>query len=258
MTESSRTGGAARVSAAHVMAPAVVFAIPVLKLAWTLGGGDAARDALLAMGPANWVDVVIGMFFAEPVMAVVLAAVLAHVGYAYRAAHGGAARHQGRALVETAARAAIVPGALGVVVGAFNGLWWGVAAGVLGYLLRLGVVAEYRTGARSVTTGRRTGRPAASLAPRVVDALRGAALLLSLVVLPALAVVAALDGRSWTSVLRCDVDTGTGPQRARLVELDRQAPGVVGWDVPAHQVVSGTNCATDPDDVLRAPWWRAD
>ncbi|MFE4394197.1 MULTISPECIES: hypothetical protein [Streptomycetaceae] len=256
MTEGTRGGGAAQVSAAHVMAPAVVFAIPVLKLAWTLGGGDAARDALLAMGPANWVDVVIGMFFAEPVLAVVLAAVLSYIGYAYRAAHGGAARRQGRALAETAARAAILPGALGVVVGAFNGLWWGVAAGVLGYLLRLGVVAEYRTGARSADTGRRTGRTAVAFGPRAVEAVRVAALLLSLVVLPALSVVAALDGRSWTSVLMCDVDTGAGPQRARLVELDRQAPGVVGWDVPAHEVVSGTNCATDPDDVLRAPWWR--
>ncbi|MFD4655720.1 hypothetical protein ACFWP2_08770 [Kitasatospora sp. NPDC058444] len=256
MSEIPRGGGAAKVSAAHVMAPAVVFAVPVLKLAWTLGGGDAARDALLAMGPANWVDVVIGMFFAEPVLAVVLATVLSSIGYAYRAAHGGAARHQGRALVETVARAAIVPGALGVVVGAFNGLWWGVAAGTLGYLLRLGVVAEYRTGARSAVTGRRTGRPATALGPRAVEAVRVGALLLSLVVLPAFSVVAALDGRSWTSVLMCDVDTGSGPQRARLVELDRQAAGVVGWDVPAREVVSGTNCAADPDDVLRAPWWR--
>ncbi|MGW7442070.1 hypothetical protein [Kitasatospora sp. NPDC054795] len=99
-------------------------------------------------------------------------------------------------------------------------------------------------------------RPATALGPRAVEAVRVAALPLSLVVLPAFSVVAALDGRSWTSVLMCDVDTGTGRQRARLVELDRQAAGVVGWDVPAHEVVSGTNCAVDPDDVLRAPWWR--
>ncbi|MET8545984.1 hypothetical protein ABZW03_35940 [Kitasatospora sp. NPDC004799] len=192
-------------------------------------------------------------------LAVVLAAVLSYLSYAFRAAHGGAARHQGRALVETAAKAAILPGALGVVVGAFNGLWCGVAAGVLGYLLRLGVVAEYRTGARSAVTGHRTGRPAVAFGPRVVDTVGIVALSLSLVVLPVLpvlSVVAALDGRSWTSVLMCDVDTGAGPQRARLVELDRQAAGVVGWDVPAHEVVSGTNCSVDPDDVLRDPWWR--
>ncbi len=81
------------------------------------------------------------------------AAVASHVSYAARAAHGGAARHRGRALAETAARAAIVPGALGVAVGAFNGVWWGLAAGALGYLLRLGVIAEYRAGGRSAATG---------------------------------------------------------------------------------------------------------
>ncbi|MBD0689088.1 hypothetical protein BG452_05715 [Streptomyces sp. CBMA123] len=239
------------------MAPAVVFAIPVLKLAWTLGGGDAARDALSAMGPTNWVDVVIGMFLAEPVLATVLAAVTAQVTYAISAARGGAARHRGRALAETAARAAILPGALGVVVGAFNGVWWGAVAGVLGYVLRLGVVAEYRTGGRSADTGHRTGRPAVTFGTRAAEAVRIASLLLALVVLPLLSVTAALDGRAWTSVLRCDVNTGSGPERARLVELDRQAPGVVGWDVPAREVVSGTNCATDPDDVIRAPWWRS-
>ncbi|GAA1937728.1 hypothetical protein [Kitasatospora viridis] len=252
-----RASSTAQPSALHLVTPAVVFTIPVLKLAWTLGGGDAARDALLAMGPANWVDVVIGMFFAEPVLAAVLAAVTCHFGYAYRAAHGSAARHQGRALAETAARAAILPVALGVVVGAFNGVWWGVAAGLLGYAMRLGVIAEYRTGARSAETGHRTGRRPVNPWHRVTEVVRVAALVLGLVVLPVLAVTAALDGRSWTSVLRCDVNTGAGPQRARLVELDRSAPGVVGWDVPAHEVVSADNCAADPDDVIRAPWWRS-
>ncbi|SOB80023.1 hypothetical protein [Streptomyces sp. 1331.2] len=209
------------------------------------------------MGPVNWVDVVIGMFFAEPVLAVVLAAVASHVTYAVRAAQGGAARHRGRALAETVARAAILPGALGVVVGAFNGLWGGVTAGALGYLLRLGVIAEYRTGGRSAATGHRAGRPAVTFWPRAAESARIAALVLTPAVLPVFSVVAALDGRSWTSVLMCDVNTGSGPQRARLVELAREAPGVVGWDVPAHEMVSGTNCAVDPDDVLRAPWWRS-
>ncbi|MGA5821648.1 hypothetical protein ACPC54_27730 [Kitasatospora sp. NPDC094028] len=253
----SRATGGARAGAEHVMAPAVLFAIPVLKLAWTLGGGDAARDALSAMGPANWVDVVIGMFLAEPVLAAVLAAVACHLTYAYRAAHGGAARHRERGRIATAAAASIVPLAAGVVVGAFNGLWWGVASGALGYLLRLGVIAEYRTGARSADTGHRTGRPATSFRPRAAEALRVAALLLALAVLPALAVSAALNGRSWTSVLSCDVDTGAGPRRARVVELDRSAPGVVGWDLSAREVVSGTNCAVEADDVIRPPWWRS-
>ncbi|MFE9426501.1 hypothetical protein ACFYNO_26465 [Kitasatospora sp. NPDC006697] len=255
MTASAGTAG--KSSAAHVMTSAVLFAVPVLKLAWTLGGGDAARDALLAMGPANWADVVIGMFFAEPVLALVLAVVASHFSYAYRAAHGGAARHWDRAMTETAARAAILPAALGVVVGAFNGLWWGVGSALAGYLLRLGVIAEYRTGGRDVRTGHRTRRPPAGPVPRAAELLRLVALALALVVLPALALVAAVDGRSWTSVLHCDVNTGTGPSRARVVELDRQAPGVVGWDIPAREVVGGTDCAVDPDDVIRAPWWRS-
>ncbi|MFI6157112.1 hypothetical protein ACIBCA_31025 [Kitasatospora sp. NPDC051170] len=243
-------------NAAHLMTSAVVFTIPVLKLAWTLGGGDAARDALLAMGPANWLDVVIGMFFAEPVLAAVLAAVACHFTYAYQAAHGGAARHRDRSRAATAATAAILPVAVAVVVGAFNGLGWGVATGLLGYAMRLGVVMEYRTGGRSTETGHRTGRPATTLWPRVAEAIRLVAMALALAVLPVLAVSAALNGRAWTSVLRCDVDTGSGPQRARVVELDRSAPGVVAWDIPAHEVVSGTNCAVDPDDVIRPPWWR--
>ncbi|MFJ9694449.1 hypothetical protein [Kitasatospora sp. NPDC101183] len=243
-------------NAAHLMTSAVVFTIPVLKLAWTLGGGDAARDALLAMGPANWLDVVIGMFFAEPVLAFVLAAVACHFTYAYQAAHGGAARHRDRAPAATAAAAAILPAAAGIVVGAFNGLGWGLATGVLGYAMRLGVVTEYRTGGRSAETGHRTGRPATTLPTRAAAAIRIVAVVLATTVLPVLAVSAALNGRSWTSVLHCDVNTGSGPQRARVVELDRSAPGVVGWDVPAHEVVSGTNCAVDPDDVIRPPWWR--
>lgn len=128
-----------------------------------------------------------------------------------------------------------------------------MAAGALGCLLRLGVVAEYRTGARSAVTGRRTGRPATSFGPRAVEAVRVAAPLHSPVAFPAFSVVTALDARSWTSVSTFDVDTGSGPQRARLVEPDRQAAGVVGWDVLAHEVVDGTNCAAAPDDVLRAP-----
>ncbi|RKT12031.1 hypothetical protein BX285_5996 [Streptomyces sp. 1114.5] len=256
MTEGGQAGGS-RVSATHVMASAVVFAIPVLKLAWTLGGGDAARDALLAIGPVNWLDVVIGMFCAEPVLAVVLAAVASHVTYAVRAAQGGAARHRGRALAETVARAAILPGALGVVVGALQRAVVGRDRGCpglpaatrgdrrvpYGRSLRRHR-SPHRPAGRDLLAAGRRGRP-----DRGPGAHAGRA--------PGVSVVAALDGRSWTSVLMCDVNTGSGPQRARLVELAREAPGVVGWDVPAHEMVSGTNCAVDPDDVLRDPWWRS-
>ncbi|MFY1679117.1 hypothetical protein [Streptomyces sp. WMMC905] len=49
-----RASGDYRERAGHVMLLAVVLAVPALKLAWTLVGGDAARDALIAMRPGNW------------------------------------------------------------------------------------------------------------------------------------------------------------------------------------------------------------
>ncbi|MBT2450397.1 hypothetical protein J7F03_25635 [Streptomyces sp. ISL-43] len=92
---------------------------------------------------------------------------------------------------------------------------------------------------------------------RAADAVWIAGLVLGLVVLPVLAVTAALDGRSWSSVVRCDVNAGTGPQRARMIELERQASGVVGWDIGKGEVANGTHCAADDNDVIRAPWWRS-
>ncbi|MCA1224346.1 hypothetical protein [Streptomyces sp. 8L] len=245
-----------RSSAAHVMAVSVLFAVPMLKLGWTLGGGSAAREALDAMGPANWLDVVTGMFLFEPLLATVLAVVASRAVYAYLAAKGGADAHQNVPMPAVAAAAAIVPAALAVVVGIFNGLGWGVVCGVLAYLVRLGVLVDYRTGRRHTATGKRTGRTAESVVERAADAVWIAGLALGLLVLPVLAITAALDGRSWSSVVRCDVNTGTGPERARMIELERQASGVVGWDINKSEVANGTNCAAD-DDVIRAPWWRS-
>ncbi|MFJ6662160.1 hypothetical protein ACIQNG_38320 [Streptomyces sp. NPDC091377] len=245
-----------RSRSAHTVLMAVLLAVPVLKLAWTLGGGDAARDTLVAMGPGNWVDVPIGLFLTEPLLATVLVVVVSRTTYAYFAARGGAARHQDTRTSATAATATVVPAALGVVVGAFNGLAWGLAAGLLSYVLRVGVMVEYGTGRRSHSTGRRTGRPATTLAERTADGLRAVGLVLALAVLPFLAVTAALDGRSWTGVLTCDTDSGTGPHRTRLIELGRVGNGVVGWDLMADQVVNAVDCATYDNDVIRPPWWR--
>jgi hypothetical protein len=246
----------ARDSAVHVMVFSVLLAVPALKLAWTLGSGAAARQVLDVTSPGNWLDIVSGMFLYEPLLATVLAVVASRFTYAYFARRGGAAAWQDTSRATKAAQAAIVPAALAVAVGSFYGPWWGVACGVLGYLMRLGVILEYATGRRQAATGKRTGTRAETPAQRAADAVRITALALGLVVLPVVSVVAALDGRSWSNVVRCDVNTGTTPHRARLIELERQAEGVVGWDIDQAEVANGTNCATDDDSVIRAPLWR--
>ncbi|MEU3251756.1 hypothetical protein [Streptomyces sp. NPDC006997] len=251
-----KASGDYRERAGHVMLLAVVLAIPALKLAWTLGGGDAARDALIAMGPGNWADIPIGMFLNEALLATVLAVVISRATYAHFAARGGALRHRDTPMTVTAATAAVVPAALGVVVGAFNGLGWGLATGLASYVLRVGVMVDYKTGRREHTTGRRTGNRAETAPQRAADALWIAGLLLGGIVLPAVAIIAALDGRSWTSVETCDVNTGSGTHRARLVELARQGNGIVGWDLAGSEVVHGVNCAADDNETIRPPWWR--
>ncbi|MEU6676563.1 hypothetical protein [Streptomyces sp. NPDC046925] len=243
-------------SSGHVMLLAVVLTVPVLKLAWTLGGGNAARDALIAMGPGNWPDVLIGMFLNEPLLATVLAVVVSRATYAYFAAKGGALRHQGVPLPVTAAAAAVVPVGLAVVIGAFNGLAWGLFTGVIAYLLRVAVVIDYTTGRRVHATGRRSGRRAETPLQRAADVIWIAGLLLAGVVLPVIALLAALDGRAWTSVENCNVNTGQGIHRARLIELERQGDGIVGWDVAASEVVNGINCAGDENETIRPAWWR--
>ncbi|MFE0101342.1 hypothetical protein [Streptomyces sp. NPDC059009] len=244
-----------RESSGHLVLVAVVLTVPVLKLAWTLGGGNAARDALTAMGPGNWADVVIGMFLNEPLLATVLTVVVSRATYGYFAAKGGALRHRDTPLPVTAATAAIVPAALGVVVGAFNGWGWGLLAGALGYLLRVAVMIDYTTGRRVHATGRRSGRRAETPLQHTADVLWIAGLLLGTVILPVVAFLAALDGRAWTSVETCDVNTGQGAHRARLVELERQGNGVVGWDIADSEVVNGVNCAADDNETIRPRWW---
>ncbi|MFC5915311.1 hypothetical protein [Streptomyces pulveraceus] len=77
----------------HIVLLAVVFAVPVLKLAWTLGGGGEASEALVAMEPSNWPDVLIGMLLNNALLASVLAVVVSRTSYAYFAAKGGARAH---------------------------------------------------------------------------------------------------------------------------------------------------------------------
>ncbi|MET8744756.1 hypothetical protein [Streptomyces sp. NPDC004728] len=75
--------------------------------------------------------------------------------------------------------------------------------------------------------------------------------------LPVIAPAGAVDVRAWTSVVECDVNTGQGDERARLVELGRKGNGVVGWGIKGDEVVNGLNCQVSEDDVARAPLWRA-
>ncbi|MFC5746929.1 hypothetical protein [Actinomadura rugatobispora] len=245
-----------RGGATHVMVLSVLLAVPALKLAWTLGSDHAAREVLDATGPANWLDIVTGMCLDQPLLVTALAVVVSRTTYVYFAGRGGAAAHQDVPPAKSAAYAAIVPVGLAVAVGGVFGLWWGVACGVLGYLMRVGVVVEFATGRREAATGKRAGTRAETSAQRTADAVRIIGIVLSLAVLPALAFMAALDGRSWSSVVWCDVNLGAGPQRDRMITLQRRPSGVVGWDVNHAEVANGTNCAADPDDVIRAPWWR--
>ncbi|WP_025351322.1 hypothetical protein [Nocardia nova] len=245
-----------RVESARRVLLVVLLTVPVLKLSWTFGGGGAARDALGAMGPSHWLDIVIGVFLAEPLLATVLAIVVSWASYGYSAARGGAGRGESQPPTVTALIAAIVPIGLGVIVGAFNGLGWGLVAGAVGYALRLGVILEYRTGRRVVATGKRAGSRPATIAGRGADVLRALALALSLVLLPLLGIIAALDGRAWSTVQHCEVNTGTGAHRVRVAELARSGDGIVAWNIEGREVVNAINCAMDPDDRIREPWWR--
>ncbi|MFF8713170.1 hypothetical protein ACF07T_17325 [Streptomyces sp. NPDC015184] len=241
----------------HLVLLAVVFAVPVLKLAWTLGSGGAASEALVAMEPANWPNVLIGMLLNNALLTTVLSVVVSRITYAYFAARSSARVRSDASLLRPLLSAAVVPVTFTLVVGAFHGLWWGVATGLASYALRLGVIAEYRTGRRERGSGRRVGTAPSGWRERTADATWAFAMLLAVGVLPVLALAGALDGRSWTSVVECDIDTGHGNERARLVELGRQGNGVVGWDIEADEVVNGLDCGASESDVVRAPWWRS-
>ncbi|MEE1744781.1 MULTISPECIES: hypothetical protein [unclassified Streptomyces] len=241
----------------HIVLLAVVFAVPVLKLAWTLGGGGEASEALVAMEPSNWPDVLIGMLLNNALLASVLAVVVSRTSYAYFAAKGGARVHADTPITHLLVQAVIVPLTFALVVGAFHGLWWGVAVALVSYALRLGVIVEYRTGRRERGSGRRTGTSPSGWLEHAADTAGVAALLLAGAVLPVIALIGAVDGRSWTSVVECDVNTGRGEERARLVELGRQGNGVVGWDIEGDEVVNGLNCGVSEDDAVRVPLWRS-
>ena len=60
----------------HNVVLAVVLVFPILKVAWTVGGGDNAWDDLVALEPKNWLDVLMGMVRNSAVLAFVVAVVV--------------------------------------------------------------------------------------------------------------------------------------------------------------------------------------
>jgi hypothetical protein len=247
---------------------AVALAVPVTKVAYTVGGGAAARDVFVGMEPANWPDVLIGMVLTDPLLASVLAVVVSRVVFALFAARG-AVPVEGGALraLRRVALTVVNPVAMGVVVACFFGPWWGLGTGLGAYALRKGVVVEYRTGRRR-PHGRRGGRltpagPHRDSGYRPSRGLRRAAALeqwaalgLTTLALPVLSFVAALDGQAWTSIVRCQVTVGTRTESNRLIELGRKGNGVVGWNLDTGEISNGAVCSAEESLYVREPWWR--
>ncbi|THA75638.1 hypothetical protein E6R60_16330 [Streptomyces sp. A0642] len=252
----------------HTVLLALAFAVPVTKIAYTVGGGSAARDVFVGMEPANWPDVLIGMVLTDPLLATVLAVVVSRVVFALFAARGAVPVGGGglRAL-QRAALTVVNPAAVGVVIACFFGPVWGLGAALASYALRKGVVVEYRTGRRrphghrapsaSTTGSRRDGayRPPPWLC-RAAAVEQWVALGLTVVALPALAFVSALNGQAWTSIVRCQVTEGARNENSRLIELSRKGNGVVGWNLDAEEISNGLGCVGEKNLYVREPWWR--
>ncbi|MFI8906092.1 hypothetical protein ACIGV8_11190 [Streptomyces albidoflavus] len=251
ITEADRKGGPG-----HTVLLAVALAIPAMKVAYTLGGGGATTDALMGMGPGNWWDVLLGMVLTTPLLGCVLGVVASRVVFALFAARGAVPRgNDTAARLRRAGLTVLNPVATGIVVACFIGPWWGLGTAVAAYLLRQGVVVEYRTGRR----GRRHHDPhfdPPRWLRRLATGEQVVALTLSVVVLPLLGVVSALDGQAWTSVVRCQVADGERVYSAPLIELQRQGNGVVGWNLDRAEVSNGVGCAALESRTVRDPWWR--
>ncbi len=258
----------------HTVLMALALAVPVVKVAYTVGGGDAVREVLVGMEPANWPDVWIGMLLTDPLLASVLGVVLSRVVFALFAARGAVPVGGGPAgAARRVALTVVNPAAVGAIVACLFGPWWGLGTGVVAYLLRKGVVVEYHAGRRhrharaggdgaAAPPGDANGpggaagyRPSRGLR-RAAAVEQGVALALTVLVLPVLAFVSALDGRSWTPLVRCQVTNGTVTASSRLIELSRKGSGVVGWNLDSAQISNGLGCTRVESLYVREPWWR--
>ncbi|MFJ5830930.1 hypothetical protein [Streptomyces sp. NPDC093089] len=258
--EADRKGGPG-----HTVLMALALALPITKVAYTVGGGDAVGDVLFGMEPGNWPDVVLGMVITDPLLGSVLGVVVSRVVFALFAARG--AIPLGDGLAGAARRAALTvvnPVAVGVVDACFFGPWWGLATGLAAYALRKGVVVEYRTGRRRPhhrhgnpggEDGSDAYRPPAWLR-RAASVEQWAAACLVVVALPLLALASALNGQSWTTVVTCRVTAGGETTSDRLIELGREGDGVVGWNLDTEEISNGLGCTSDESRFVREPWWR--
>lgn len=239
----------------HTVVLAVVLVFPILKVAWTVGGGDAAWDVLVALEPKNWLDVLMGMVRNSAVLAFILALVTSRMTFLAMAARGALPHGAGpRTLLLATAISLVSPLAFGLLMTVFFDWRWGVTTAVLAWLLRQGVVLEYRTGHR----GHR--ERSENLAPwqhRLISAERVAATLLAVVALPLAAFAVALDGRSWSSLQKCEVQVGANQQSDTLIELTRMGNGIVGWNLDRDEVANAQGCEKVDDLVVREPWWRS-
>lgn len=241
----------------HTVLLALAFAVPALKIAYTAGGHDHVRDVIVGMEPANWPDVLLGMVLTEPLLGCVGAVVVSRVVFALFAARGAVPRSQG--FVHTLQRLALTvvnPLAVAVITACCYGMWWGLGTGLVAFLLRAGVVIEYRTGRRGHQHRDTNYRPPGWLrhAARYEQWVAAA---LAVVVLPLLAIGAAVDGRAWSSVLHCLVQDGTDTDGQRLIELGRKGNGVVGWSLDREEIVNGGGCTDTGSLRVRPALWSS-
>ncbi|WP_425826970.1 hypothetical protein [Streptomyces fractus] len=239
----------------HTILLALALAIPAVKVAYTVGGGDHARDVFVGMELSNWPDVLVGMLLTEPALGSVFGVVVSRVIFALFAARGSVPEGSGpAAAARRVTLTAVNPLAVGVIGACFYGPWWGLATGLVAYALRQGVLVEYRAGRR----GRRHRQEGYSPAPwlaRFAAAEQGVSLLLTVAALPLLAFASAVDGKAWTSVLDCQVQEGARATDQHVVELGRKGNGVVGWSLDTEEVVNGAGCVDTGSLRVRPAWW---
>ncbi len=253
----------------HTVLLALALAVPVTKVAYTVGGGDAARDVFVAMEPENWPNVLIGMVLTDPLLASVLAVVTSRVVFALFAARGAVPVAGGvlRALPEDRADHRQPGGGRGggrvllrSLVGA--GHRAGRPRAAPGH--RGGVPHRQTTASRTrcrAAHGFRTGPrrpwlPAGALAtpcggPRAMGGTRsdgrGAAR-------PGLRLGAGRAGLDVGRPLpghRGYADRGQPPDRA-----EPQGAGVVGWNLDTEEISNGAGCAGEESLYVREPWWH--
>ncbi|MFJ5231281.1 hypothetical protein ACIQBJ_15455 [Kitasatospora sp. NPDC088391] len=243
----------------HTVLLALVAAVPLVKIAWTVGGGSHTREVVTTLGVPDLGEVLVGMVTTTPLLGCLAAVVTSRVVFALFAARGAVPRGRSAgAVARTVALLLVNPIAMGVLCLVFYGPWWGLAVVLVALGLRQGIVYEYRAGRRR--HHHREAAPPVDLRPwqvRFVAAEQWTALALTVLALPLVAFATALDGRAWDTVLRCEVQAGAHTEQSRLIELDRKGNGVVGWDVHAEEVVNGLGCVKEESLRVRPAWWNS-